>query len=268
MGSAITRLLIILNDESPLSTDYVIALRLIENFSDITKLTIQGVADICNVSKSKISKFIRKIGYDDYLTFKAEISFNSNLQEKMNFNHLLRNINKKGIDTYLDTVVNDVEKMKNTLDLFHIDKLAGDLYSYKYIAAFGTLHSAVAALQLQFRLAYRNKFIITIMNDTKQKEFIESAKNDTLIIIFSDTGNYINVEQLQEGNFPKSVFNKTKAKVVLITSNRDMINNSNIDYSIFYDYTSNIHTYSVLYSLLTDLIAFRYDIFLQNLQIR
>lgn len=266
MGSAITRLLIILNDESSLSIDYIIALRMIEHYSEISKMTIQELANICNVSKSKISKFIKKIGYEDFITFKAEISFNSNLQSKMNFHHLLHNINQMGINQYLETVVDDIHNLQKTLDIEHIDRLAEDLYKYDHVAAFGTLHSSVAAVQLQFRLAYKNKFIITMMNETKQKEFIETATEDTLIVVFSDTGNYIEVEQLQEGNLPKKIFKSTKAKVVLITSNKEMLHNSYVDYAILYSYTSSIHTYSVIYSLLTDLIAYQYDQYLKNIK--
>lgn len=260
MGSAITRLLIILNDEDMLTTDYVIANQLIQHFSEIPTLSIADVSEYCNVSKSKMSKFIRKIGYEDYHTFKSEIVFHSRLQDNMNFSHILSNINQIGFEEYVEIIRQDLQQFKVDMDISKIDVLAGYLDTFKKVAAFGTLHSAIAALQLQFRLAYKDKFIITQMNETKQNEFILQADEDTLIIIFSDTGNYIGTQQLQEGNLPKKIFEKTKAKIVLITSNQKMAKSPLVDLCITYSYSTVIHTYSVLYSIITDLIAYRYDL--------
>jgi DNA-binding MurR/RpiR family transcriptional regulator len=56
MGSLLNRLLIILNDSDPQSTEYYIALILLENYELIEALSIGEVANMCSVSKSAISK--------------------------------------------------------------------------------------------------------------------------------------------------------------------------------------------------------------------
>jgi DNA-binding MurR/RpiR family transcriptional regulator len=56
MGSLLNRLLIILNDCDSHSTEYYIAMILLENYELIEALSIGEVANMCSVSKSAISK--------------------------------------------------------------------------------------------------------------------------------------------------------------------------------------------------------------------
>ena len=50
------------------------------------------------------------------------------------------------------------------------------------------MFSETAALDLQIKLSYKKKIIVTNLNDMKQEKFIEEAGEDTLLIIFSDPG--------------------------------------------------------------------------------
>ena len=63
MGILYDRLLILLNESSSDSTFYHIALAMLQNMELLHSLAINEVADLCRVSKSTISKFIRALGY-------------------------------------------------------------------------------------------------------------------------------------------------------------------------------------------------------------
>ena len=52
---------------------------------------------------------------------------------------------------------------------------------------------------------------------------------------------------------------KTKAKIVLITSNRKIENNLNIDLCIFLDYSEKVQNHPVMYQLLIEQIALKYQ---------
>ena len=78
MGNLLNRLLIMLNDNDLYSTNYHIAMTLLMNFFSLYKLSIGEVADLCNVSKSTISKFIRILNFEDYADFKASALFKEN----------------------------------------------------------------------------------------------------------------------------------------------------------------------------------------------
>ena len=53
-------------------------------------------------------------------------------------------------------------------------------------------------------------------------------------------------------------FANTKAKIVLITSNKKIAKNPNVDLSICYNHLSEVQTHSVIYPLINDFIVAEY----------
>jgi DNA-binding MurR/RpiR family transcriptional regulator len=66
------RLLNVLNDEPLGSIDRHVATVMLEHISELADLSIGELADRCTVSKSTLSKFVRKLGFEDYIDFKLE----------------------------------------------------------------------------------------------------------------------------------------------------------------------------------------------------
>ena len=66
------RLITALNEKKPDSTEFYIAKMMIWNLWELPRMSISDVAKMCAVSKSTISKFVRDIGFEDYLDFKLE----------------------------------------------------------------------------------------------------------------------------------------------------------------------------------------------------
>lgn len=97
-------------------------------------------------------------------------------------------IERNSLDTYILTVQSDILATYQSLDWNAIDRLVEDLMNYERVGAFGLMFSEMAALDLQIKLSYNKKFIVTNLNDMKQEKFIEEAGEDTLLIIFSDPG--------------------------------------------------------------------------------
>jgi len=259
MGILLNRLLIMLNDSDPKSTEYHIAFTLLMNFYSLYDMSINEVAELCNVSKSTISKFIRSINFEDYASFRAASTFKENKYGfSLNYNqNIAEYIEENGMDSYLEIIHKDIEECKKSIDMNKIDELAKDLIKYKKVASFGLLFSEIAALDLQTKLAYNGKFIITNLNDVKQDEFIHNAKEDTLIIIFSNSGSYMKRYQLSEFQITKNFLN-TKSKIVLITSNKGMEKFENVDLCISFNHTSNIQTHSNIFQIINDYITLRY----------
>ena len=78
MGMLFNRLLIILNEEDRNSTNYHIALLMLEHIEDLQTMSIGQLAALCDVSKSTVSKFIRYIGYEDFSDFRCAAVFRDN----------------------------------------------------------------------------------------------------------------------------------------------------------------------------------------------
>lgn len=259
MGILLSRLLIILNDKDPDSTDYFIALTLLMNFKMLSDMTINEVAKKCYVSKSKISKFIRTINFEDYSDFKAAAAASKTRKGyELNYNkNIMEYVEKNSIKSYTEILHKDIDECINNIDIDKIDELVKYLVEYDKVAAFGLLFSEMAALDLQAKLSYNGKFIITNLDDVKQDRFIKRSKEDTLVIIYSNSGLYIKKYMLDEFQLNKN-FSNLKSKIVLITSNKEMINDPLIDLCITFNHTSDVQTHSVAYQLINDFITLRY----------
>lgn len=260
MGLLIHRLITILNTEDPESTIYHIALNLVLHYTLISHSTIGEIADLCNVSKSTISKFARTIGFDDYNHLKESAPF---IENRFHFNlnyltNILGTIDSDGLAPYFDAITRDIIFFKDNISLEAIDQLAQDLVHYDKVYAFGLLFSESAALDLQYKLAYLQKFIVTRQEDTEQERIIEDADEDTLIIIFSNSGDYIKKHQLKELSPRQKIFDKSKAKIVLITSNPEMLDNNTVDYCILFHHETKVQTHYFMYQIVSDMIALRY----------
>lgn len=260
MGMLYNRLLSILNEEPLDSTYYHIALLMLQNINDLPNMSINELASLCDVSKSTISKFIRNIGYDDYNEYRyASIFLENKYHYNFNFdNNVMKFIQKNNYDSYILAIQNDILSTYHHLDWNKIKMLVKDLYTYEKVAAFGLMFSETAAIDLQTKLAYNKKFIVTNINDLKQEDFIENAEDDTLIIVFSDSGEFLNKYKNIEDFSNKRAFNKTKAKVVVITSKKDLELDPRVDYSIVYQKMQDLCTHRIIYGILTDIIAYEY----------
>ena len=266
MGILYNRLLIILNDEDPGSTYYHIALVMLRHLESLHEIPIHKLAELCDVSKSTISKFIRFIGYEDFADYRYAAVFEQNkYYNRFNYaTNVMEYIEDHSIDSYIFSVQQDIAVTYEYLDWSAIDRLVLDLVHYKKIAAFGLMFSETAALDFQIKLAYNKKFIVTNLNDQKQERFIRNADEDTLLIIFSDSGQFIDKYNTIADFLDKKIFNETKAKVVLITSNPDMAQDPRVAYCIFYKKTRSICNHRILYGILTDIIAYKYWEYAQN----
>jgi len=260
LGTLLNRLLIILNNGKEDSTYYHIANILLCNFASIKDMTISEVADLCFVSKSTISKFTRYIGFDDFLELKLASSYKSNKHSNyLNYSdNILSYMENHTKEEYIDVIIDDLELAKSSIDVNKIDELVENLIKYDKVAAFGLLYSESAAMDLQVKLAYNEKYIITHINDVEQNEFIKNADKDTLVIIFTNSGDYIRKYQLMAGNVDKNIFKQTKAKIVVITANKEMEKHPYVDLCITFQHASSVQTHSILFQIITDFIAIRY----------
>lgn len=259
MGSLLNRLLIMLNDSDPQSTDYYIAMTLLLNYNLIGTSSIGKIATLCAASKSAISKFVRRIGYEDYASFKAAAPFEENkFGFVLNYNqNIAEYIEQNGLEHYAKAIQRDIQYTLQSVDMGKIEQLAHDLVHYKKVAAFGLLFSELGAIDLQEKLAYNNKFIITKMSDVKQNRLLDTAGEDTLIIIYSNSGSYMLRYQLSEFQEEKD-FSNVKAKIVLITSNKKMESHPDIDLCISFGHTTSVQTHANLYPFVNDIIVMKY----------
>ena len=115
MGILLVRLIDVINEYSEDSTFYSIAYTMLLNFDNLQNLSINDVANLCHVSKSTISKFVRSLNFEDYSDFKAEAYFKEN-RFNSDYNYVAniqQYIANQDANTYIDKVIQDIEIIKN-----------------------------------------------------------------------------------------------------------------------------------------------------------
>jgi len=164
-------------------------------------------------------------------------------------------------DAYVDAVLRDIRMTYELLDWEKLDRLAAEIYHYEKVAAFGCDFSETAALDLQTKLRDQRKFIVTNIDDQKQADYIRNADDKTLVIVFSDSGEYVQNTDSVRAHW---AFENFRGKIVMITSNPDAEKNPLVDYCLLYRHCREVHTHRILYAVLTDLLAYRYHEYLRS----
>ncbi|UUX33863.1 MurR/RpiR family transcriptional regulator [Fundicoccus culcitae] len=262
MGILIIRLLTIINTQPLDSTLYHIASIFLQHYDLIELYSIGEMADLAKVSKSTLSKFARQIGFDDYLHLKDNAGF---ITDRYNnhYNYLTNIVQELDQHNYMDyfqTIKQSIDLLQDTIDIIAIDRLADDLIAYNKVGVFGLIFSESASIDFQYKLAYNRKFVFTFQDLDKQEAFIRQANEDTLIIVFSNSGNFVRHQQVTEGKPTKNFFSKMKAKLFVITSDPTVLDLPHVDDAIIYPTSKGIQTHFILYQIIMDLIISRYRI--------
>lgn len=259
------RLLYVLNDNLPGSTWYSIAMTMLQYYGALDTVPIEEMASLCSVSKSTVSKFVRSLGYEDYRSFQKQAAINLNWSYRGNYfaANVMRYIEENSTDAYIDAVLRDIRMTYELLDWNTMDRLAEDIYRHEKVAAFGWDFSETAALDLQTKLRDYQKFVVTNLDDQKQAEYIRNADEKTLLIIFSDSGEYVQRPEKTDPARAHWAFDGFKGNVVVITSNPEAEKSPLVDYCLIYRHCRNVHTHRILYAVLTDLLAYRYRMYIR-----
>ena len=262
MGTLYTRLSSITGEMSPESIEHHIARVMLEHIHQLNNISIGTMADLCSVSKSTISKFVKQLGFEDYKEFKAEAYSRGKREvyiKDLNTINITDYILQKGTEEYLDVLFADIRYLFFKTDSKKIEQLVTLIHDYEEVAAFGEGYSETAALNFQHKMSFYQKFIYTTTNDRKQVAYISRAKENTLLLIFSNSGRYISEYTHLTDAPSKKCFEETKAKVVLFTSNREMEKDPRVDLCIDWEYKDLVQNHPVLYQLLIERIAIAYQ---------
>ena len=266
MNRLIYKLFIVLNSEKHGSARFNIALMLLKNIDLIKDSNIQMLADLCNCSIATMSRFFREIDYDDFSHYKDSI------RQGVVGGRYYSTLNARLVDNKMDydeyralykkEVFEGIEDFFDSVSIEDVDNLAKDIHNYKQVAAFGLLHSQYEVMSFQAKMVKMNKVIISFQEPEEQKQYIHNANADDLIIIFSLTGNYV-TNTLFDHLFPNTYIKNTKAKIVLVTSNRDFKHKELADQIMYIGRNASSDNYKFMNNyynnFIIDLIAYRYD---------
>lgn len=184
------RLFSVINTELPTSTDYQIALYLLENIQLPDILTIAALSEQCSVSKASISRFCRKIGLNDFFELREQIfRFKRETRRKLDM-PFCGDILKMRRD-FIDDMIAKLTIMRECMEDSKIDALVNDLKSGKTVTAMGHLQSGNTAMNMQYNLFVANKIIKVLTKSTLQTEYFRTANETDVAVIFSVSGDFM-----------------------------------------------------------------------------
>lgn len=260
MGLLIIRLLAIINTEKLDSLNYHIANVLLDHYELVSERSIGEMATLANVSKSTMSKFARQLGFDDYYDLKDNAGFIENRygNELNYFTNIHQKLEKNKVRDYIEAIQKDISALTDQLPEAAIARFAHYLHTYKKVGTFGLLFSESAAIDFQYKLAYRGKFIRTFHSELRQQEYIRDADEETLLIVFTNSGNFLRKEQLRIGTPAKQLFSQSKGKVIAISADPTVQNLAYVEDAIIFPHETDFQTHSFLFQIIMDLIVAHY----------
>lgn len=179
----------VINSDFPDSMDYHIAEFILKNINNLEILDISSLADRCSVSKASVSRFCKRIGLNSFFDLKAQISeFHQDISFK--FSTLPEGDAASLRIYYLDELIRNMEKIRNSMGNPFFDELTSDLLSGKHVVAMGHMQSGDTALKLQHQLFGVGKVIQVLTQNSEQKTYFENGGKEDILVIFSVTGNF------------------------------------------------------------------------------
>lgn len=144
--------------------------RLSEECKSNPKLTIVEAANLCHCSPSKISKFVKKAGFENY---------------KQYVNYIC---NRVPIPKTFSNEFERIHHFLDTFDLSIIDEFITKISNYKKIVLVGYGPSKYCALYFQFKLQlFCQQTVLVIEDEISAPSLLDS---DSILIVFSATGAY------------------------------------------------------------------------------
>jgi DNA-binding MurR/RpiR family transcriptional regulator len=143
---------------------------------DNSNIKIAQAAEACGCSISKISKFVKKLGFNNYKQY-MDFLYGKEIPQKKSSSEL--------------------ERIKNFIDDFDIslvDEFIELMNSYKKIILFGYGPSFICTQYFEYKLRINtNKFVIAVPDEIS----VESLLDDkSLLVIFSTTGKFKSFERI------------------------------------------------------------------------
>lgn len=125
MFNIIIILLATLNSEPIDSSDYRISKFILSNLDQMPAYNISQLAKACYVSPSSISRFCRKIGFQEFYELKQQF-FHWEDMGPYKFQYPGKR-NDDLLDSYLNSTIENLELLRNSLDKEAIHQLAREI---------------------------------------------------------------------------------------------------------------------------------------------
>ncbi len=183
---ALYDLVVMVNKSRSETNDTIIAKAFIENRYDLDKLSLEQLSRKCYISQSALSRFIKRMGYQNYNEFKEAMHvsmYSINADHQMIPKEKQKSIEEVRDDVH-DEIMQSIEHI-NDIDLNHLQRIIQTINQYQNIIFLGSELSMAMTYLLQLGLINKGKNVYALYELNYQKEMLRQMNDDTLIICIS-----------------------------------------------------------------------------------
>ena len=242
---------------------YELAILLLKYGREIQSSSIDKVAQMCFVSTATLSRFCRKLGFENYNEFK------NNFDQRYAINHYTNNFlqsAKKDINATAENYINDIHNLMRTqlegIDVGKVDLILNNIHKSPTILFLGHQLLQSFGSHIQQNLLRFHKLSYSFFQEAHQMDFITQMDSDALVIILSVDGNY----HLKHPKVMKLLTQK-KAKTIVITQNSSTPLLNHCEHSLILrgNNENEVGKYGMLF--LIDYLLFRYRLLYPEIEL-
>ena len=164
----------ILNNSQQGDIDYTICNYIKINLKEVAFMSIEELARKSYVSKAKISKFIKKLAYDNYIAFKDDCLLELEMRKQVtNTNYFLT---KKHLHDSLSWIEKNLMKIEQS----QIDYFVRKIKKAKHVYLYGVAYSHLLCKYLQYEGDLFQKDMLVL---DENESTIELKEDDLLLVI-------------------------------------------------------------------------------------
>lgn len=164
----------ILNNSQQRDIDYTICNYIKINLKEVAFMSIEELARKSYVSKAKISKFIKKLAYDNYIAFKDDCLLELEIRKQVtNTNYFLT---KKHLHDSLSWIEKNLMKIEQS----QIDYFVRKIKKAKHVYLYGVAYSHLLCKYLQYEGDLFQKDMLVL---DENESTIELKEDDLLLVI-------------------------------------------------------------------------------------
>lgn len=164
----------ILNNSQQGDIDYTICNYIKINLKEVAFMSIEELARKSYVSKAKISKFIKKLAYDNYIAFKDDCLLELEIGKQVtNTNYFLT---KKHLHDSLSWIEKNLMKIEQS----QIDYFVRKIKKAKHVYLYGVAYSHLLCKYLQYEGDLFQKDMLVL---DENESTIELKEDDLLLVI-------------------------------------------------------------------------------------
>lgn len=253
------RLLYYINNYNNDDTYYDIAKIILKNVHSAPTLSIKELAELCYVSPSTITRFCKYFNCQNFVDFKNNLRTSSQHIEHTVF-HMNKDMYTKLNDeprtfmqSYAEEIADTLRDVSMHIDYEQIDQLVKRIHETENVYLFGYSTSLTMIETLQTDFMFAHKVTYCGANDEKQVELANHVQPNDLILIFSSYGNY-----MSQATKVMNILLESHAKLVLITQNPHVNNNTMFDEIVYLSEKSSIQAGSYAMFIGMEYIVRRY----------